>query len=280
MDLFSNESSARVVVVPASDSKIPAAVAGIIRIWEEYKRAAEGYENRLAALRTQEAEARELARDEIYSLILCEHTTSLKSEEVAERAFGAIVHAAEAHFAPAGTRLEIPSRTVHEGCPASDKRNFAPRIVWEYLAATYGNGGGAAKAYRDAARSLAGTLNIKRHEAQKLVGGRVVLSCTIYADRTFGNVLSYHDEERLNQILVCFETLGKWSGLWCQAETTAVSWHRHAIRSCRQTKHLPERANFGDSILVVPFKSKWEFRLSPKFAEQMQLFLGEFGGLT
>jgi len=46
----------------------------------------------------------------------------------------------------------------------------------------------------------------------------------------------------------------------------------------RSNKVLPERRAIGSLVLVVPFKSKWEFRVSLAFAEKMQLFLAEFGG--
>ena len=70
--------------------------------------------------------------------------------------------------------------------------------------------------------------------------------------------------------------MGQWSGLWGGTEELGVSLAREDLNLAGHKKILPERRLIGDSVLIIAFKSKFEYRLSQAFAEKVNLFVSEF----
>ena len=99
-----------------------------------------------------------------------------------------------------------------------------------------------------------------------------------------GQVRELGDDEEIiaaerigvHDILKGFLTIAEWSDFWTDIERGAVL---NLIQATRHLRPKPrERIEIGQDILIVPCWSSWEFRLSPRFAERVQLFLSEFKG--
>ena len=257
--------------------EIPTSAQALIDAWSGFKEAAAIYTASLDSLVADEIRRRGIQAGEKYRIALECREARLNPEKVAERIRRALVLVAEEVFAPPGASLDIPEPSAKEVAGA-DLEQFDPAAVWEYFAVEYGGGGGQIKAYRDAAIRLGKELNIRVGTEPKMISGRPVLTVSVYGDRIFGRVVSYEDGRMLNAILDGFVAVGEWSGRWSSSEKLDVSWAREDIRRADNSKFMPDRRTLGDDVLIVPFKSKWEFRFAPEFADQLQLFLAEFDG--
>lgn len=273
-----NSVLAAVVAAPPKQLKVPPAAQATIDAWCGFKTAADEYWARFLQLRAAERAALGLSGEsESYRLVMYEYEARVDVEKIATRALNSLVWAAEREFAPPGASLSI-APPDKDDVPGADLENFDPSSVWEYLSRTYGGDAGAQSAYRQAAVALGRALNITVGMEPRMVGGRSVFEHSVYPDKIFGDVLRLDDARSLNCVLNGLLAVGEWSGLWCNQEKQDVNWVRHAITRAERSKVLPSRMSIGSAAAVIPFKSKWEFRIAPDFAEKMQLFLTEFGG--
>jgi len=257
--------------------KIPASAQALIDAWRGFKEAATAFNSRMDSLVAAEIKSRNIPGDELYRVAIDHREARIDMEKTSCRILRCLIQVAENAFAPKGASLDIPEPNS-ETVPEVEASVFDPAAIWEYLAHEYGGSAGQTKAYSDAAKKLGSDLDIRVGAEPKIVGGRTVFDVTVYGDRVFGRVISHNDSQTLNNILTGLYSAGEWSGLWSHEEEVAVSWARHDIRLADNSKSLPERRTLGEDVLIVPFKSKWEYRLSPRFAEQIQLFLSEFNG--
>jgi len=255
----------------------PAAAQIIIDAWTRYKAVADAYLSQVDALHKAEKAVRPGVED--YNLVTDIREATPKIKEIAEGARNQLIRLAERHFAPGGARLDI-ALPDEEELPAGDLDDLNLALVWDYLCGTYGGEGGARKAYGDIARKLGKHLAIKVGMEPKVVGGRAVFDVSVYGDRAMGDLMSYQDRDRLCEVFDGFLAVAEWSGVWNDHEQLSVKWARSDIEAAYMKKILPERRSIGDSVLVVPFKSKWEFRIAPAFGTQVQLFLSEFDGFV
>jgi hypothetical protein len=275
--LLSESAPAQPVDGAATVAELPRSVQAIVDAWNGFKAAADQFHCHFEELHEAERSAREVPNDEEYRMVLYRYDVEIDVKKIAERARDALKRVAEKTFSPDGARLEV-GIPHGDDFPPNDWETFDPAAIWRYLAATYGGDVGANLAYRAAAKKLAYDLGIKPGIEPKVVGGRMIFEISTYPDKKWGEVIGFRDPERVGAILGQFQAVGEWSGVWGLEETNAVEWAVREAHDARSNKVLPERRAIGSLVLVVPFKSKWEFRVSLAFAEKMQLFLAEFGG--
>lgn len=269
-------STTPVVQAPAP-RELPEEVAAVCAAWNGFKRVVDTYENEIAALRKAEVEDRGLDPDsDEWQMVLYTYELELKPGKIRERARETIVRIAEKHFAPRGASLDIPRPSAEE-CPAICDESFNPEALWWHLADKFGGKAGEERAYRDAARAFARELDLKRGMEPKIVGGRVVLENSVYGDGH--GWISHSSEQDLAKVITGIAAVGEWAEMWGGTEIYHTRGVYRAIsEGARYNGPKPDRMSIGDIVLIVPFKSKVEWRFSPAFAEKIQLFLEEFGG--
>ncbi len=261
---------------PETNSKVPPLVSNIDKIARRLSEAADRWVSELDALTAEEQDVRGLSDSDSYGLVLNNRKLRPELSEAGECFLRLVVRLAEKKFAPAGGRLEIPLPQLRESCRGTLPEALDLIGVWTYLENNYGGGKGDEGVYRKAASSLISELWLKADSPVKLVGGRQVVQCSIYGDSIMHKVMSYHDEEKIRSVISDFSVVAEWASLWSDTDRTAAEWFRHAVRS-HDHRQLLARQTIGDHILVVPFKSKFEWRLSPAFSEQFRIFLAQYG---
>lgn len=189
----------------------------------------------------------------------------------------ALVDFAQSNFTAPGVFLKIPTNVRDAGRSVEDADNFDPLKFWRFLEKQYGNGRGEMLAYADSARELSSAFNLDPGTEIKTVSGRVLLVCKTSRSAMGNSDLESNSEERLNRAIKGLAAVGVWSGVWSSTHEADRNSVETAIRAAgRYGGAKPDRMAIGDLALIVPFLSKWEFRLAPDFAEKVQLFLAEF----
>jgi hypothetical protein len=256
---------------------LPNEVAAVCRAWNGYKRVVATYEAEIEALRDAERNERGLEADtDEWQFVLYRYELEMHPGKIRERARETIIRIAEKHFAPRGASLDIP-RPSSEECPAIGDESFDPEALWWHLAEKFSGNAGEERAYRDAAQAFARELDLKRGMEPKVVGGRVVLENRVYGDGH--GWISHRSEQDLSKVLTGIAAIGEWAGVWNSREIHHTRWvYRAFSDGARYGGAKPERLEIGDLVLIVPYKSKVEWRFNAAFAEKVQLFLEEFGG--
>ena len=107
------------------------------------------------------------------------------------------------------------------------------------------------------------------------VGGRLCFKRSIECS---GGSLEWHSARDLNAIMGALLVIGQWSGNLSDDEQIKL---RKVIQGTRYLSRMStQRIEIGDAILIVPCFSSFDFRLSPRFAERVQIFIHEFEGFS
>lgn len=257
----------------------PSRVLVIADISQKLKAAVDGFNATVSALRAEEIRARGL-ESETYMAAISEHKLHADASDAIGDFRSAIIAMAENAFSPAGARFRVPLRDVEEACPAASIASFDAVALWKHLEEVYGGTAGEAakSAYRDAASALRSEFReFRRHGSDevKVVGGRSVLTVSVYGDSIFHRPFS---SDTCRCLRVAAQGLGSvliWAGLEHEFSVNhALAWFSRAYDT--QARSVPERMDITEHVLIVGFKSKVEFRLSPELTAKVRLFLAEF----
>lgn len=260
-----------------SVKELPLGVQYCSEAWRAFKAASDSYRQAVDGALKKERDDRAIEENEgrDFELILNPRHTCIDDclENVRESVCLKIIHIAESRFSPDGARLSIGDC---QECEAAGVENFDPVGLWRYLERTYSGSGGERSAYNDVVRTLRETLSIKRGQTPRLVGGRLVVEHRISGGDAR---MSYDTADGIRKILNSFKAVGAWAEMWETDHSIAVSEvfkMLDAARNYSPSFRAPVRSEISGIVLIVPFKSKWEFRLVPDFAEKIQLFMAEF----
>ena len=257
-------------------SAIPANVVRLHAIVTRYLAEVARHNEAILALIAEESSARNASGDRFGTAI----SGRVDTDKTIERFRDKLVEEAEYALAPAGAKLSIQLHVAARGKPEATVEGFDACKLWATLTEYYSGGAAAASAYGELGarlvRHFRELYSRSRGEEVKTVGGRVILSTSAFIDDFPGDSYSYRSIEDLHKIGNDFAALLVWAGL---GESIAPSRVRAAFYSAFSwsARFTGERFVACDHILVVPFKSKVEFRITPELADALKLFLAEFG---
>lgn len=264
-------------VISAPDSAIiPPDVVKINDIVNRYREEVARHNQAIQGLMGEESSVRKIGADWCGTAIhdvVCTHKTI-------ERFRDLLVSYAESRLAPDGAQLSINLREVAPACQAATVDGFDACGLWTTLAAHYSGGVAAASAYGELAARIIRHFRefYQRNESGevKTVSGRVVLTSAVHMDSFPGDEYSYRSREDLLKIGDDLAALLAWSGLGAEADPQRVrAEFRNAFWHDRKFSGV--RFMACPHIMVVPFKSKVEYRVTADFADSLKLFLAEFG---
>lgn len=179
-------------------------------------------------------------------------------------------------FSPVGARIDIPEKSLKE---CLEGGVFSPKRVWSGLRQRYeDNQKAALAAYGDIAKSIGRSCRLERDQPMKIVAGWPVITMYVHDDRMLDRVLSFGSVDSIQNLVFNLFGALKWGGVESSEVDSIVAIFRQDIERQGRSNCLPPRQKIGAHVLVVPYKSKFEFRLSPEAAECLGGFLDQFGG--
>lgn len=250
---------------------IPEFVTTAAFIWSKAKEAATAYNNVLSEIRSAEAAARPgvetwgLASGRIKEVCISEFWEAISIGTLRE---------AVKQFSPPGTKIEIDKDELRENVPAYACENGDPLALWSALESRYGQRQAEKGTYHALAKRLVRTFRLHKNEV-RTVGGRITLAHSVYWDKQFSGGYSYNSLEGIRSLLRDIQGVIHWAQLASPMEdeefNRIINYFNHL------EKVVPPRQSIGSHVFLVPYQSKIEFRLSPEFGTQFQLFIGEYG---
>ncbi len=198
-------------------------------------------------------------------------------EETAGNLRDRLVAEAVQQFSPPRAEVQIDTGALRERFPVDTidaARAFRPKVVWEYLAETYGGQAGAHSAYAKTARTIIQTLRICRNDSVKRTAGRVVLDHSVWIDAIWDEPrLSYGSSEMFGELRAALAAFMLWADHpeAASALTHGYSWNYHSPVTSREKFH------FGEVLTLITYKSRFEYRFAPDVAAQLQVFLSTYG---
>lgn len=203
-----------------------------------------------------------------------------------------MVRHAEETFAPEGVELRINREEVGERFPVQVERAGADRhdlderwyidfdavALWQYLEETYGGDAGKRLAWRQTADRLVSALELRRNSDVKMSGGKVIIEIRVWSEKAWsgsGMRLGSSTQQSVVRLFQSLTEFAEWAGRaslarLCRQQASDWSHYQRPVVS-------RERNELGDGCSYVTFHQKFEFRLSQQVAEQLQLFIAEFG---
>jgi len=204
-------------------------------------------------------------------------------QDAAETLYEKTIDLAARRFTPLGAqKITIPTRDCYGRFRApyrdkDDAPNFTPSELWVALERDYGGEKGATKAPMEAAEHIRRLFSESLRSEIVRRGGGVVLHHSVYVEQWRVNGphnLSYGCVQRLHDGVAALATFADWTArpaLACDLRAFSTrDWLRIPLVS-------RERFAFGDSdITLITYLSKFEYRLSPTLAEQLNVFLSKY----
>jgi len=204
-------------------------------------------------------------------------------QDAANTLYEAIIDLAARRFTPPGAqKITIPTHDYYGRFrePYRDKDDapdFKPSELWTALERDYGGDKGATKAMMEAAEAIRTLFSESLRSGIVRRGGGVVLSHSVYTEQWRGNgrhELSYGCVQRIHNGFTALATFADWTARPALAGDlrgfSIGGWHRSEVVS-------RERFAFGDGdITLITYLSKFEYRLSPTLAEQLNIFLSKY----
>jgi len=204
-------------------------------------------------------------------------------QDAANTLYESIIDLAAHRFTPPGAQpITIPSHDYHHRFrePYQDKDDapdFTPSELWTALERDYGGDKGATKALMEAAEVIRNLFSESLRSEIVRCGGGVVLSHSVYAEQWRGNGrhdLSYGCVRRLHSGFTALATFADWTARSALASDLRAFATRDWLRIPLVSR---DRFYFGDSdITLITYLSKFEYRISPTLAEQLNVFLSKY----
>lgn len=195
-------------------------------------------------------------------------------------ALSSLVKRAQDEFAPPGVRLEIDLSALQDavGIDRSERKTaFDPRAAWQWLSQTFGGDAGERLAFCQASAAIVRYLRLDQC-APRTVSGRVLVERQVWTETRWNGrrELTYHTAEELQKFLSALCAFLRWAERHGEAAELMHSrpfgnWHDREVT-------LREKLSLCSGIELTTYYSKLEFRFSLALAEQLQLFVGTFGG--
>lgn len=219
-------------------------------------------------------------------------------DEKGKKIFDRLVYYAERAFAPSGGKLEIDGHDLREKFIGrfADRdreedyetfkqkamkgwRKFDPAKVWNELENKYGGNNGAEIGYQQTAKDIVNFFGIKTGEPVEVKAGSIMLNVRVYSERRFrGNMeLGHGSQEEIVKGLQNMATLAEWA-----EDGRAASGLRRFANEIWNHRPLNsrERIQVSESITVITYFNRFEFRFAPDFAGKLQHFISTYAKTT
>ncbi|GAB7544176.1 hypothetical protein [Cupriavidus sp. 8B] len=194
---------------------------------------------------------------------------------------GLVVNRARREFSPQGARLELSDEEEreHAGIDIADAidRGAVPDLdtLWASLSSRYGAGGGLELAYRQAAQCLIRSFGLSRRQEVQRTASAVILRKSVHSEGVYGRTgvrkIGFSGgRQTAVHCLAALETFAAKAG----AADLAMRLDRFDLSGLEFTYRQKERFPGMD---LVFYKDYWEFKLSHDLADQLMLFIGEYG---
>ncbi|MGX6564882.1 hypothetical protein [Cupriavidus necator] len=211
--------------------------------------------------------------------IRSEYRTARELERFCSSLAANVVNRARREFAPAGTRLDIDDTKEHERAGLDIREALRtgniPDIdrLWSSLQRHYGGDSGRDLAYQQAAQRIIRGFWLNRRSVVQRTASAVVLRLRVTSEGCFGRStrkVSYYSYQNAAE---CLEGLAAFAGKAGQPALASglLRINVHNIEySYRDKQHHP-------GLDIVFFKDAWEFKFSHQVADDLMLFVGEYG---
>lgn len=195
---------------------------------------------------------------------------------------------AENRYAPAGGTLEINRGDVWHALGMEERNHWrnvdrGSKLPFDldrlhaHLEATYGGDAGATAAYRQQAKVLIEFFGF--NQADKVVATARHVECTVRVWSTHKDYapkgtleVSYNNHQYVSKAFQALACAMAWAGeheLQAAVANSPLQGYSFAFKS-RHRESYP-------GLDIVMFKENWKVQFSHKIAEQLKLFLGQYG---
>jgi len=252
-----------------------------------YKRIIEQFIAAQKAAHAAYAAAAAFERETVAAIPDHYHSVELRSEYRTEKELqsfcrsvaGGVVNRARREFAPPGARLDIANQDEYERAGLDiDKALKAGKIpdidgLWASMARRYGGHGGAELAYQQAAQRIISGFGLNRRREVQRTASAVVLRKSVISEAC------YRRSSRKVGYYSCQSTADCLSGL---ATFAAKAGHHLLAAGLNRVNVHDVEYNYREKqsypgLDIVFFKEAWEFKFSHQVADDLLLFLGEYG---
>lgn len=252
-------------------------------VWKGYCNAMKRHQEAMNALRMQEI--RDMDYEEGYLSVVGDmsnrdlnHTLGKFAAQIIQR----LSWRAARVFAPKGGRLEIDDHALSSAFPVSEHDDdkvldsFDPTAVWAWLESRYGGQAGEDIACAQTAKRIESEFWRSLEEGVVNKGAYIVLSKSVYTDSWSSRTeLSYSSQQDIRNAMLALSEIANWADR--KALSDNLRWHVDYLGRNR-TLTSREKFAFGDNeIILITFKTSFEFRLRNDFAAQLQVFLATYG---
>jgi len=205
-----------------------------------------------------------------------------------------LIYEASERFAPPGSaRLALPEDTIeHEflsplrNQDPPDWTSFNPSQLWDTLTQRYGGTHGTQLGYAQAAHGLARYFDIRSTTPLVTNSGRATLAVSVWMDnfdKKYGQTkLSMSCRDNLLKAITHMKTFLAWVNNG-RPQTTGNAAHDHALNDLTQYRReirSHEKIHCSDDWEIVTYRSKFEWRLSPRLTRLFQVFLSTYADLN
>jgi len=158
---------------------------------------------------------------------------------------------------------------------------FNPAAVWDYLTEEYGGESGKNIALREVATKIINGFNLCTSSEVKLKSGFHILNQSVDIDdfekKWNGETrLSWGSRNKTDTILSALASFFEWAGEF-ESKDSLVMQRSDFISQRNVLVTSREKITLCDSIQLVTFQTRFEYRFKPEAAKALQLFLGKFG---
>jgi hypothetical protein len=208
--------------------------------------------------------------------------------DIAYLAMENLIKQAEKMYAPPGGALAIDRAEVWRALGNDERRHwrgvdrdasvpFDLARLHAHLADSYAGDAGETAAYRQQAAELIKFFRFEDSEAVATTKRHVACSVRVFSQHKDyapkGTLeVSYNEHQRLSKAFKALSCAMAWAelpDLQASLSCAAVTGYCFAFKS-RHRESFP-------GISIVLFKDKWTFEIDHKVAEQLRLFLGQYG---
>lgn len=263
------------------------AISNLNEWWESVKAHFESHEAAYEALATREKAIHE---DAHYMYMLTEFSVDgVRSEDVLDKLASKLPdRLCRIHSQVQSGVLtpEYDRKAVNAALFGVDKDDWAASYTykdadiaraWAYIEKTYGGEAGQETAVRLAVSQIKRAFDIEPNAPVEIVAGRVVLRMSVYIDsfeKKYGRTeLSYASREAVCRAIAALLDLARLQEL--HALATDLNRMLVHFQNKRMTLVSRERFSLGDEdeLTIITYQSNIEFRLSPAFAQSMQILM-------